>query len=194
MITKLFALLTAVALAPVAHAEDLGVKLGLQGGINFSSLTPPSGISSSNLTGFSAGLAVDLPLNPTLSIRPEALFSQRGAVIVEGGSGNVSARQNTIEIPVFLKIALGEGVRPNVFAGPMFSFNVGDFLAAEAGGNAGAISFNPKTVDFGLALGAGLDIGPLFINGRYLLGIVDFSENGASWKSRGFELLAGIHL
>jgi len=186
----LFLLVSSAASA----ASEGGMKFGLQGGLSISSLNAPSGFTSSNVTGFSLGIALDAGLNENISIRPEALFTQRGTAFVSGATGSITSRYNTIEIPVFVKVSLGEGIKPNFFAGPNFSFNISESLTAQAGGNVGAVTFNPRTVDIGLAVGLGVDIGPIFINGRYLMGLVDVDENGASWNSRGFLLLAGIHI
>ncbi|MBY0369821.1 PorT family protein [bacterium] len=191
---RIHALGAAVFLLAASASGETGVKVGLQAGVALTNLNPPSGVSASNIAGFTGGIAVDVPMNENLSLRPEALFTQRGSTIVEGGSGNVTARVNALDVPIFLRINFGEGIRANIFGGPNFTFNLSNSLVAEAGGNAGAVTFDPKTVDFGVAFGAGVDLGPVFVNLRYMLGLLNVSNTGASWESRGFLLLAGIHL
>lgn len=175
-----------------SSAEDLLPHFGLQAGAAVSTFSAPSGFTTDNIAGFAIGATLEIPLAMNLAIQPEAIFVRRGANITGGGAVNVSSRYTSLEVPVFLRLKFGEGIVPVIFGGPNFSFTLSRSLTANAGGTLGTLTFNPKTVDFGLAFGAGVEIGPFFANLRYQLGVVEFDENSANWQSRGFLILAGL--
>jgi hypothetical protein len=97
-----------LTLATMGFAAEGGPKLGIQGGISISTLNPPSGYNASAITGFAAGILLDVPLNEALSIQPEVLFVQRGADIAGNGSTGVSSKYNSIDVPLFIKAGLGK--------------------------------------------------------------------------------------
>ncbi len=183
-----------LTLATVGFAADSTPKFGVQGGVSISTLNPPSGYTAQSITGFAAGILLDVPLNEALSVQPEVLFVQRGADIAGSGSSGVSSKYNSIDVPVFLKAGLGKDVRATIFAGPNFSYALSNSLVANAGGNIGSLTFNPNTLDIGFAGGAGVEMGPVMINVRYVAGFVNVNNGGASWNSRGFLGLVGLKL
>lgn len=188
-LTKLF---SAAAVLFSTASFGLNVHLGLQGGVSISNFSAPTGITADNVTGFAAGILVELPLNESVAIQPEALFVQKGADLAGSGAVNVSSKLNSLDVPIFLKLSLGKDIRPYVFLGPNFSFTLSSSLQANAGGSMGTLSFSPNTYDLGFAGGAGAEFGPIFVNVRYLAGVLNINNGAASWSSRGLLALAGL--
>ena len=168
---------------------------GVQAGINFDTATTPNQINSNTHTGFTVGLALDLPIitgAASLSLAPELNYSRRGLDLINAGGIKASVNRHSIELPVFAKVAFGEGVRPYVFGGPMGVWNVSNELSGDIGGAGKSISYDPRTFDLAVVAGAGVEIGPFFANARYNFGLVDIDSRSADWRSRGFKLLAGL--
>lgn len=169
-------------------------RLGVEAGMTFSQVSTPSDVSASNRTGLAAGLNFEIPIVYGFSIQPEALFVQRGAELAKVGSANLSVRTNSLEIPVLAKVKIGEDVAPFLAAGPVAIFNLGTSISASDGTSGVAYGYNPRTFDLAFALGAGIDVGPLFATIRYTMGITQLDENVAAWKSRGVHLLGGLRI
>lgn len=192
---SLIALFVSCGLASAAeiydNVESTRPKLGIEVGATFNDVSGPSGINSSNRTGFAAGVRAEFPLTPYLAFQPEALFVQRG-VKLGGGSYNITAKYNTIEVPLFLKASIGEAVSPYLVAGPVMFFNVSSSVEANTPGGSAAANFEPRTFEFGVALGGGIDIGPVFVAANYLIGLTDLESNNPQYQSRGVQLLGGV--
>lgn len=114
---------------------------------------------ASNRTGFFIGptVKIQLPL-VGLGIDASALYDQREAKIkvgdVETGS---SVKQQAIAVPINLRYGWGLSSLANIFlfAGPQFSFNVGD-KDVELDGTKG--TWNLKNSNFSVNVGAGVTI------------------------------------
>lgn len=78
---KKYMLLTAALFLSVTlMAQTDKVKLGVKAGLNLSSLSfDESELNSSNKTGFTAGIMVEIPLAKNFSLQPELLYSQQGS-------------------------------------------------------------------------------------------------------------------
>lgn len=168
------------------------VSLGIHAGASLSTINTPGNVTSSDVTGFGAGVAFELPLGDVLYLQPEASFVQRGSTIASGNGIKVDVKYETVEIPVFLKAKFGEVVRPYVFAGPQLNLNVASRIQGQAAGQTADVSFDPNTLDFAGVVGAGLEVGNFFTNLRFEAGMVELNKNSASWRSRGFLFLLGL--
>jgi len=184
----------ASAASSVETADSRLLSVGVEAGLTFSDMNAPEGISTSNRTGFALGVNVDMPITRQISIQPEALFIQRSSSFTLPGNATFLSKRNSIEIPVFVKLRLDAPISPFVFAGPVATFNVSSSVEAETPVGGIAAGFNARNFDYGAAFGVGLDLQPFFATARYTVGISDLNEDSAEWKSRGFNLLAGIRI
>jgi hypothetical protein len=191
-----FALGTAVGTAAEISdsVETPRPRLGVQVGAAFSNVSTPNDINSSNRTGFAAGARMAFPLSPYLSLQPEATFVQRGATFAEAGGYSVTAKYNTLQVPVLLKATLPtQPVSPYLTAGPVAFFNLSSSVDANTpGGSVASVGLNPRTIELGASIGAGVDIGPVFIAANYLIGLTELDENSAQYHSRGVQLMGGV--
>lgn len=178
-----------MAMATSVWAEP---HVGVQAGVGVTNFNAPSGITADNIAGFAAGVVVEVPMDDMISIQPELNFMQRGANLAGNGATNVTSRVNSLELPIFLKLGFGKAIRVSGFAGPNFSFALSSSLDVNAGGSMGSLTFSQNAVDFGAALGGGIDVGPFFGNIRYMLGLVNVNNSGATWNSRGFLAMVGL--
>jgi opacity protein-like surface antigen len=178
----------------VSESYSRPLSLGIQAGLDFETAATPRQISSNTYTGFSAGIAFEIPLTASFSLQPELNYSRRGLNLVDAGGVTANAYYHSLELPVFAKISLGSKIRPYIFAGPMAIANISHSVEGMMGGAAASTSFNPKTMDFAGVVGAGIDLGSLFINARYSVGLININNNSADWYSRGFKLMAGVQI
>lgn len=187
-------LLLAFLLSYSAFSVETRRGIGVEGGLSFGNARTPGEISSSTRTGFMGGLMAEIGLTPGLSLQPELLYAQRGFNYIETSGIDVSAHYDSIQVPVLLRANFGEKIVPFLFAGPVAIFNINRNISVDAAGTTASASFNPRTTDFGVDLGGGIAVSPLFATLRYSVGLIDVDENQGNWQSRGLQLLLGFEL
>jgi Outer membrane protein beta-barrel domain len=164
----------------------------VEAGLNFGNASTPAQISSSTKTGFIAGINLEFNLDSMVSILPELLYVQRSSDFIDSGV-SVTAKYDAVEIPILLKLKFGDDIKPYVFGGPAFIYNISRSVVANSGTTTATFSFQPKTFDLALDAGVGVEfLQMLFVNLRYSLGILNINEGAGSWNSRGIQLLAGV--
>lgn len=104
-------------------AQTEKVKVGVKAGLNLAALTfDESELNSSNKTGFTAGVMVEVPLSKNFSLQPELLYSQQGTKIsfsdpdVTNSQFKSTIDLNYLNIPVMLKYYVVKGL--SIQAGP----------------------------------------------------------------------------
>jgi hypothetical protein len=99
------------------------VRVGVTGGLNIANTVNAfnENYSTGAITGFNAGLFMDIPLVYPLSFEPEVLYSQKGYAAVTT-DGNFTQRSNYIDVPLLLKFHLSPTF--NFLIGPQVSFPV----------------------------------------------------------------------
>lgn len=104
-------------------AQTEKVKVGVKAGLNLAALTfDESELNSSNKTGFTAGVMVEVPLTKNFSLQPELLYSQQGTKIsfsdpdVTNSQFKSTIDLNYLNIPVMLKYYVVKGL--SIQAGP----------------------------------------------------------------------------
>lgn len=208
--------LLALFIAPPAGAQ---VSVGITGGLNLATLNGKdidgSKIDFSGRTVFGIGGVLDIGLNENVALRIEPMYLQKGAKFhsedQDLGNIDVISKADYLEIPVFLKIALGtNSARPYLFTGPSIGFNLSSKFAIEVPGLSveADIKEVTKSIDFGLGFGGGLSFSmgnnTIFLEGRYTLGLTDIVDDGtfefegeqselqADLKTRGFQIMGGV--
>jgi hypothetical protein len=187
-----------LALAGEARAQT-PVRYGVVAGLNLASMGGDIGdeLDESRM-GFMAGGAVEFGLSPAFSIRPEIVYTQKGAKVSEGDD-EFRLKSSYIEVPVLAKysIPMQGSVRPHLMAGPAVAFNTGCTIEIEIGGSEdsgdceeGGLEF--KSVDFGMVFGVGVDIQAFSLGIRYDLGLTDAPDDDSiSGKNKVLSFVAG---
>lgn len=200
---KLFILITFVFFAGIiTQAQDLrfGVKAGF--GINTFSLENLS--DGGTRLGFQLGLLSEIGLeNAGLSerfaLQPEILFTTKGGKY-NANTTEVKERLSYIDIPVLFKYKPLEAV--GLYAGPQLSILTKGKYKYDMGGDNNTIDNRDafKKVDYGLAVGTGIELNTIFIDIRYNLGlgnvlgsrlIHNVALENSKARNRGFQLSAG---
>jgi len=181
----LFAVLLSL-LAPGAFAQ--GFHIGLQGGVNVSSLTGEdvetylgSG-DLSNKIGAVGGIVLQLDLSPMFAVSLEPFYTQKG-ILVSSGGNDMTFDLAYVSVPLMLKYYIPLGpVKPSIQAGGSLSFNT---LAQAVQDGEGDPVDEISSTDVGVIAGVGLDIDKFFINVRYEIGLTDVSTDPAVLVQNG---------
>jgi hypothetical protein len=208
-------LLAAAVLVGIAMPASAQVQFGVKAGMNIATLGGDDANGVDSRTGLVVGGLVKYRLTDMLSIRPEILYTQKGAKASETdpdfGSFELTLKTDYLEIPVLLMVDLPVGapeLRPTLHVGPTFAFEVGCEADFSAMGISGSIDCDAgdefddgfadrRKFDMGLGIGGGLDIafggGTLMIEARHTLGLqsLDTSDNGADLKHRVWSITFG---
>jgi hypothetical protein len=213
-IRKLSVLFTALLCAVIGvraqeqqTSTDNGLKpkLGIKGGVNFTTLYSTDVSTSHMKTGFNAGLFAKLPVTRGFSIQPELLYSLKGAKSEYNnfvqGNGEYRFNLGYIELPVLAVVNLA----------PNFNLHAGGYAAYLVNANVknvkngeiqGATELNTNDFnrwDFGLAGGVGFDIEHFTLGARYNYGLSHIGKSGnlagqltGNAKNAGFSIYAGF--
>lgn len=177
---------------------DAESRFGIKGGLNLSNFRGSGqGIDNEQMKfGMHAGVFAKIGITEFFSIQPEILYSNRGSqtqykqlntTVSPGGSSvsytgqSVRFNLNYLEFPVLAKVNMGG-----------FSLHAGPYLAYLLNANVkidkAEDDFDTQyrqidkrdfnSVDYGVALGLGYDIGRAQLYGRYQLGLGDVNRSG----------------
>ncbi|MEO7274593.1 MAG: porin family protein [Vicinamibacterales bacterium] len=184
----------------VAPAAAQGLTYGVKGGVTLATLAEEDdgdAVSFDNRLGLVAGGFVTWPLGARLALQPEALFTQKGAKVEEGG-GTLTQQLDYLDVPVLIQYRLsGSDARHlSVFGGPAIGFKLRARSRASFGGTSVEedVSDQVTSTDLSIVGGVGYHRGRLSIEGRYAWGVSDIDKDTAddvTIRTRGISFLAG---
>ena len=152
--------------------------IGLKAGLNYSGRSYDIPVDTEARTGALGGLSFTYGLTDVIGARLELLYSTKGdrlTQIVNGVRYESTLTANYVDIPIVLVARSGPvlGMRPNIFAGPVFGVHIGS--DAEGDSDHTLHRFDAAAVDLGFAVGGGVAFmlgSELFgIDARYTIGI-----------------------
>ena len=160
-----------------AQDDELKVRFGVKGGVNFSNLYTKDVDQNNMLVGFNLGVFAKLPIASFLAIQPELYFTTKGAESTYNNAfvkGTARFTMNYIELPVLAVVNISKYF--NVHAGPYAAF----LLSGKATNKSNVTLFDFEDnldtndynkFDFGLAAGIGADLGGVGFGVRYNYGL-----------------------
>ncbi|TDG37104.1 PorT family protein [Pedobacter changchengzhani] len=202
---KIFILAMGLFVTGVANAQstDKPITVGIKAGANFSNIIKNDGnnnFKTKYLTGFNAGVTVDVKILDVLAFTPELLYSTKGYKL-ESSFGDFTQTTSFIELPLLATVKLAGGL--NLVAGPQVSFLLstknkfdGNFLQAQQTNVENDADRFKKSLVGGV-IGFRYDINnKVGINGRYALDFQKNNENGTSntpeYKNQVFQIGLGL--
>jgi hypothetical protein len=202
---RIFILAIALFITGVANAQstDKPIRLGVKAGANFSNIIKDDGnnnFETDYLTGFHAGVTVDIKLLENLAFTPELLYSTKGYKLTSG-FGEFTQTTHFIDLPILASFRLGGGL--NLVAGPQVSFLLSTDNKFENGfATAQQTIVEDESDRFKKSLVGGVvgfryDFNNQFgINGRYALDFQKNNENGSTttpeFKNQVFSVGLGV--
>jgi hypothetical protein len=191
--------------ASTAHAQER--EFGAKAGPSFSTLTfepEESGGYDRRISADGGGFLV-LPLTPRFAVQLEALFTSRGAKLLDDETGTTGAiLLQYLDFPALIRIKGPSWASRSLhlFGGPYAGIRlaatreVSFYANSIRTGNKSSISSEIERFEFGLTAGAGVDFGRrIVVDGRYCHGISALNtdkSDGFRIRNRGVSIMAGV--
>ncbi len=160
-----------------------GVQFGIVAGINGANFYDDARADDKkSRIGYTAGVFVQLPIaKGKFSIRPELLFSAKGATFDFTSGSRPEVKLSYVELPLSLQWHIFGFL--NLHAG-MYAALLADSEGRikDANGNPITIQLNKgdySNVDYGYQLGTGLDLGNLGLHFRVSRGLKEVADKGS---------------
>ena len=205
--------LAALLAAPAVSAQaTFGVKAGVQAAnVSLDDVPDGNGIDKKARLGIVAGLTADLPLSPSIAVRPELLYTQKGYQVTSEGNGlagSATARIDYLEVPLMLayNVVQPSGLAFSIEAGPTLAYKLSSGIGCDFEGAVGEAFCDAQEIgdaegddgikdfDFGGALGATVGSGPFGVGIRYTQGFIDIGKNaGEADGARNSTFAATLH-
>lgn len=146
-------------------------RVGLMGGFTSSS-TSIKNMDSKSVSLYHVGLTAEIPLFGGFAIQPGLLYQVKGmsadkfnSSTISESFGSFETKVGYLEVPVQVQWGLDLlAFRPYVLAEPFVGFRVGQNTKGEI---AGKLKDDLKKVEYGLGLGAGVDVWRLQLSVKY---------------------------
>jgi len=157
--------------------------LGVKGGVNLATQRnagdDDDGGGLKSRLGIVAGAFATFPLASWLEFQPEALYSVKGASAdIEGVTASVQL--DYLEVPLLARISR-RGGRLGYYAagGPAIAFRLRALTRTKFGDATEEIDIadDVERLDFGVAVGGGVEFGSLVFDGRYTHGLKDVDKD-----------------
>ena len=152
---KFLSSLVLLAVLAVVPTNAQGLKFGVKGGLNVSSMSLDEKIiKSENRAGWFIGPSAKLSL-PIIGFDIAAFYDQKETEV-----NDVTIKQQSILIPVNVRGNFGLGSLASIYlaAGPQFGFNVGDDEFSWLSTDSYTSTFQLKKSSLSLNLGAGVTV------------------------------------
>ena len=205
--------LAALLAAPAVSAQaTFGIKAGVQAAnVSIDGVPDGNGFDKKARLGIVAGLTADVPLSPSIALRPEVLYTQKGFQITSednGLDGSVTQRIDYLEVPLLLayNVVQPSGLAFSIEAGPTLAYKLSSGVGCDFDTAAGDVFCDEqeigdaagddgiKDIDFGGALGATVGSGPFGVGVRYTQGFIDIGKNaGEVDGARNSTFAATLH-
>lgn len=188
-----------------AEKADQPVTWGIRGGLNFSKQTMSAdgySYSPSNHLGYNFGVCVDIPMLQSLYLQTGLYWTVKGCKMKEDKNEDVTLNPGYLEIPVLAsyRYYFSDASHLQVNFGPYFACGVAGKYKWESDGETTETDFfgdesGVKRFDAGLAMGAGVTFGQIFVGFNYDLGLANIlkDNNDVSWKNRTFSINVGYN-
>lgn len=197
---RLIILLLLVFCCAPRPAAAQAFSLGAKGGAAFNSITNVGQLTgeesdrSKRDAGLVAGLFGSVDNTHGLDFQAELLFVQKN-VFVDSDLGTATAvRLRYIELPLFVKLSrpfTGGNRRLFVLIGPSGSYRLNATVVR--GSAEDDISDDVPRFDLAGAVGVGLEMGRVHVEGRFTQGLLNLSvDNDLYARHRSYAILAGV--
>lgn len=189
----------AVVLLATTSASAQTFQFGVKGGVNFATLSVEDGDSPfESRIGLVAGGFVTWRAFSWLELQPEVLFTSKGATVEESGIAS-DLMVDYLEVPILARYTrpLSDHWRFYVAGGPTLATRLRARTRTEFSGGTEEIDVDDdvEQMDFGVAVGGGLEMGTFVFDGRYTFGLSDIDadqSDTSTFRNRVISVTAGF--
>ncbi len=184
---------------------DQPITIGIRGGVNFAKQTVSSdgySFSPKNNVGFNAGISVDIPMLESLYLQSGLYYTVKGYKLEDEEYSYTETCT-----PAYLELPILASYRYNISDYTQLQINFGPYLAYGIAGkykwedNDGEEDDDDKyfdddtnKFDAGLAFGAGVTFGHIFVGINYDLGLTNIlKDSEGSLKNRCLSINVGYN-
>ncbi|WP_426671371.1 porin family protein [Mucilaginibacter sp. McL0603] len=187
-----------------AQSLNFGIKAGLN--LSTQSINPSGTADTKNLTGFHAGIIVDIGLK-NFSIQPGLFFTTKGEVTpqnlllltgVDHGTYNAKEVLNYIEVPVNFLYNIKDAPKVKIYfgGGPYLAYGISGHGTTWGSMPTYTVHFDTygyKNPDYGVNFVAGIELSKkILIDANYGLGLGNLSrEEGLTIRNRVIGISVG---
>lgn len=203
-----------ISIASGIQAQTLGVK----GGLNFANVLSKDNQETyskdfKSLLGFHAGLTLDFPLSDMVSFQTGAILNTKGfkfESLQSLGKISVSANLLYVDVPLHLKATFGSNdLKIFALAGPYIGWGLSGkaktevTIAGVTDKSEEDVKFGSdktddlKRLDYGVSVGAGIELNRVTIGATYNLGLANLSvdtSNGNKHNNRVLQISLGYKI
>ncbi|WP_298071747.1 porin family protein [uncultured Bacteroides sp.] len=162
--------------------SDEPVTFGIRGGVNFAKQTASSdgySFSPKNNVGFNFGVSVDIPMMESLYLQSGLYYTVKGYKLEEDGYTE-KATPSYLELPILAsyRYNFSEYTQLQVNFGPYLAYGIaGKYKWDDGDDDEDYFNDDIKKFDAGLAIGAGMIFGHIFVGINYDLGLTNILKD-----------------
>lgn len=179
----------AAAFVLMASAASAQFSYGIKGGLNLANISSFDGNMKPSVY---VGGFCNFYFNDFVGLTPELIYSRQGSSDSENGT-KMKMRLNYLNIPVMANLFLMDNLSLDL--GPQFGLLAGAQLWAKENGTSAKTDVVDwfKTIDVSFGIGLTYDLGKVFVQGRYNLGLTNNNDTvlDSKWKNNVIQLGAG---
>ena len=183
--------------------SDQPVTFGIRGGVNFAKQAVSSdgySYSPKNNVGFNIGVSVDIPMMESLYLQSGLYYTVKGYKLEEDGETE-KATPAYLEIPILAsyRYNFSDFTQLQINFGPYLAYGIGGKYKWEYEGESEDEKYfdsdDNRKFDAGLAFGAGMTFGHIFVGINYDLGLTNILKDseGTSLKNRCLSINVGYN-
>ena len=156
-------------------------RVGIRAGVVISKQQFDQGdldVNPDSKFGLDLALIAEFPLGENFALSPEFHWMQKGSKIedINGSFPESTSTLNYLEIPVLAKFTFGDEAAFNVFFGPSLGYLFSG-TDKDGDGNTNDIDLDDfNRTELGAHLGAGIRLGPVVLDVRYILGFSNIAN------------------
>lgn len=205
---KLFGIAIALLACIGVNAQNKPLTFGVKAGMNLANFSGNGSGDSKAKVGFNVGITLDYLLDSNIYLLTGLELTTKGAkeeVTVVDGNVSYKATEKAnpmyLQLPVHVgyKVLVNEDLKIVIHAGPYIAYGIGgkakmeykldnvkisedyDFFGSDAA----------KAFDFGLGIGAGVELGKINAGIGYDFGLVNMTRNNVNLKNMNAYLSVG---
>jgi len=199
---KVFILMTILSVVFIGVLPAQGLGYGVKAGLNLANLTGDDVEDSKIKLGAAIGGFAIIPLGDKLSVRPEVLFTQKGAKYKESEDGvdyTGKSKMNWLDIPILAVYQVADAI--SAFVGPYFDLYLGGERTFKIEGDGVSFEGDEKiegddinSLGFGLIFGGAYGVAEnIDVEARIALGLTSLHEE-ETVKNFGIQVNANYYL
>ena len=177
-----------------ADSTNNGIGIGVKGGLLFSSLSEEGEDEAfKTRNGVIGGLFIGGNRRGVVGVGVDILYARKGAKNPDGGDEKLN--MDYLNVPVYARINLGSSnINKGVIGYGVVGVDLNFLLKSKLSTGGEDLTDQFKRADYGLVLGAGVEISRALVEARYMKGLGSIAKHSTDpeLKSTAFAVMVGF--